>query len=231
MRRDRLPTIVGVATILLVVWALPASGHATSPGATTYPSDTDQQLTLDVPDERGEAIHNTGVSVFTPAGWNPLACTAMTSWSCQVITAGNQLPEVRWTKDAGAAPGPNDETFVFTVHTGPPGKAAFPVTQTYSNGEVVRWIDDDPDADEPAPVFEAVASAVTSTSGAPTTTTTHAVPSTAAPTTRTAGSPTTAAEAAAGDDGGSGSPLVVVALVAALAGLAGGGVWFVRKRR
>ena len=104
MRRDRLLTIAAGAAVVLMVGASPASADATFAGASAYPSDTDQQLTLDVPEERGPDIHNTGVSVFIPTGWSPLACPAKTSWSCQVIPpAGNQPAEVRWAKDAGGA--------------------------------------------------------------------------------------------------------------------------------
>lgn len=226
MRRESLLTMVGGAALLLLLWAGPASGHARFAGAGTYPSDTDQQLTLRVPDERGSDVHNTGVSVFIPAEWSPLACTTKPTWSCQVIpAAGSQRAEIRWTNDSGTPPGPDDETFAFTIHTGPPGKVAFPVTQTYSNGEVARWIDDASGADKPAPVLEAVATGVTS--GSSTTSASSATTATVAPTATT--DEGTGASPAGGDDGGV-SPLVVIALVVALAGLAGGGIWLVRRR-
>jgi len=185
MRRSLLAAVAAAAMVALT--AAPASAHASFPGASPYPSGSDQRLTMEVPEERGDSTHNVGVKVFTPTGWTALGCETSPSWHCELADESG-LAVVRWTKVAGAAPGPGDETFVFTIRVGPPGKAAFPVHQTYTGGEVVRWIGQS-DSEEPAPVLESVAatepsSTTTAGSGpANTATTTPSTAPVAAPTT------------------------------------------------
>lgn len=187
--------VVGVAVAPLVGWLLagPALAHATFPGGTTYPSGTDQRLVMDVAHEREPGVYNTAVSAFLPSSWSALACEAAPTWQCQVTTADGR-PVIRWTKDAGAPQTPNDETFAFTARIGPPGAASLPVTQTYSTGEVVRWIGPS-NSEEPAPVLESAPGGVSATTTPPTTVPHTTVPS---PTPTTPGttrvpSPTTAA--------------------------------------
>lgn len=62
---------------------------------------------------------------------------------------------VTWTAtDGGIGP---DEEATFAVTIGPIPETAerlvFRALQTYDDGEVVRWIDDDPDSEHPAPVL------------------------------------------------------------------------------
>ena len=100
----------------------------------------------------------------------------------------------------------------------------FPSLQTYSNGEVVRWIDPDPEAESPAPRVMVLPSAEEQGGGAATTTTEAEEGETAE-----------AAPAAAPDDDDDGSGLATVALVLGVAGLVAGlaalGVTFMRPRR
>jgi uncharacterized protein YcnI len=100
----------------------------------------------------------------------------------------------------------------------------FPSLQTYSNGEVVRWIDPDPEAESPAPRVMVLPPAEEQGGGAATTTTEAEEGETAE-----------AAPAAAPDDDDDGSGLATVALVLGVAGLVAGvaalGVTFMRPRR
>jgi uncharacterized protein YcnI len=94
----------------------------------------------------------------------------------------------------------------FQVPDEPGADLAFPSVQTYSNGEVVRWIGPE-DADEPAPrvtVLEPTAAEEPAATATP-------------------------APAAAEDDGGS-DTLSIVALVVGAAGLLAGGLALIRGR-
>jgi hypothetical protein len=100
-----------------------------------------------------------------------------------------------------------------------PGKAGdkltFKALQTYSNGEVVRWIGA-PDANEPAPQVTVTA--------APAGVTAHTAMSPA---------PTVSATPAAvvtKDSGGASKGLAIAALVAGLLGIALGGAALARRR-
>jgi uncharacterized protein YcnI len=146
--------VFGTASLLVALLAGPAWAHATFSGVKTAPADSDQKLTLHVPEEKGPTIRNSGVLAALPAGWRAVACDSIASWHC-VLEASP--PAVRWTRDAGA-PDVAEETFKFTVHTGPPGDFPVPVHQTYANGEVVRW-DGPAGSETPAPVFRVTAAA------------------------------------------------------------------------
>ncbi|MGH8972858.1 MAG: DUF1775 domain-containing protein [Acidimicrobiia bacterium] len=221
MRRSLLTAIA--ATVLVTVWSAPAWAHAKFPSAAAYPSGTDQRLTLHVPDERGDATHSTGIKVFVPAGWSATACEAAAPWRCAVAPGpADGQDVVEWTRDTGAAPGPADETFVFSVHTGPPGTVSFPMHQTYGSGEVVRWIGP-AGGDEPAPSLEAVAAAPSATTTAgPAATTTTSAPATST----TTGPPGTATTLAAPPreptSSGDSNPAVLVVPVLLAAAIAGG---------
>ena len=141
--------VVGVQTaVLLLAGASPALSHATFPGQGPLAAQADQTLNMAVPEERDPDTHNVGVTVALPATWTAVHCQATAPWQC-TLTPG----QIQWTKvPATAPPGPDDVAFVFTVHTGGPGNYPIPVIQTYSSGEVVRWIGP-PDSAEPAPVL------------------------------------------------------------------------------
>ena len=204
-----------VVAVSVISWAAPASAHAKFPGAVPYASGTDQRLTLQVPEERGDKTHTAGITVFIPAGWRATACDAAAPWRCTVPAGTAERGDVvEWVLDSGAAPGPDDETFVFSVHTGPPGKVSFPVHQTYASGEVVRWIGP-AGGEEPAPRLEAVGGAApsaTTTSGPQATTTTGSP----APATTVAAPPPEPAGS------GKSNPAVFVVPVLLAAAIAGG---------
>ncbi len=145
----------GISLALLLLGAAPAWGHAVFP-TKVYPSDSDQRIVLDVAHERGPDDFNVAVDVAMPAGWNATACEAAAPWQCR-IDAGNPKV-VRFSKDAAAGPTANDETFVFTARTGPPGNHSFPTNQTYNTGERIAWAGP-VGSNEPAPVLKTEAGA------------------------------------------------------------------------
>jgi periplasmic copper chaperone A len=109
----------------------------------------------------------------------------------------------------------------------PAGEALlFPTIQTYSNGEVVRWIAPEEEADEPAPRVTVLAAAEEEGGAAAATTTEEEEGGEAAE---------AAPAAASGDDDDDGSGLATVALILGIAGLAAGlaalGLTVTRPRR
>lgn len=158
--RSRVPALaVGVIAVGAVglLSAGPASAHVTvsSPAAVQGGYAT---LTFKLPTESATAS-TTGLKVQLPAE-HPLASVSilpMPGWSYVVTKAklatpidshGNQITEavstVEWTADSAAAAIKPGEFNQFTFSAGPLPDAptmTFKALQTYSDGEVVSWIE------------------------------------------------------------------------------------------
>jgi uncharacterized protein YcnI len=224
-------TVAGVAAAAVALTALPALAHVTvsSPGATQGGFGV---LTFRMPNEVDNA-DATGLRVQLPAG-QPLASVSVKpqpGWTYTVTRAklaapltdddGNQVTDypsiVDWKATAGGIkPGEYTE---FQLSVGPLPKAdamTFKAVQTYSDGNVVSWIDlpaagssDEPE--HPAPTLKLTAAGAATTG-------------TAAP---------AATAATSGDDVGKGSVTgaYVVGGVGLLAGLAALGLALTGRRR
>ena len=127
-----------------------------------------------VPNERPNAS-TTEVTVQLPEGLNFVSFQAVPGWERSVEMVELDEPiegeegeepiterigSVTWS---GGEVGPG-EFVEFGLSFQVPEDAAgsdlmFPATQTYSNGEVVRWIQEDPEGDEPAPRVAVLAAA------------------------------------------------------------------------
>lgn len=175
----RSATILGFLGLLAVATATPAIAHVTvnpreaEPGGFTV-------LTFRVPNEREDA--NTvelavafptdqplrSVSVRPHPGWTyevtrePLA-TPIETDDGQITEAVSVIEWRAANADAEIKPGEYDE---FSVSVGPlpeVDQLVFPTIQTYSSGEVVRWIEQPGDGGEeldfPAPVLSLTAPA------------------------------------------------------------------------
>jgi uncharacterized protein YcnI len=223
--------ITAGAIVALAIWPGPASAHVT-----VNPSEASQggfaKLTFRVPNEK-EGASTTKVEVTLPtdsplgfvsvkqtAGWK--ATVTKAKLAAPIKTDDGEVTEavsrVTWTSDSPATAIKTGEFQEFDLSVGPlPEKDSmvFKALQTYSDGEVVRWIDEatgSAEPEHPAPVLtltKAAASAET------------AVQNTA-----------TSSE----DDGDESSNglaigLAIAGLVAGLAGLALGGLAFTRSRR
>jgi uncharacterized protein YcnI len=157
MRPIRVPLLAAAA--LLAVPAA-ASAHVTvKPGEARADSFT--TLVVIVPNERDDAStvkvtvkfpeEITSVSFQPKPGWKRIVSSVKLDQP--IADEGGQITEridtVTWTS-AGAKIGPGEfDEFGVSVHV-PADEGAtleFPAVQTYSNGEVVRWIG----GDEPAP--------------------------------------------------------------------------------
>jgi uncharacterized protein YcnI len=156
LRRTIVP-LVGAALIL----APAAAAHVTvNPDAVV--ADSFARFDIRVPNER-ETASTTKLAVKLPKGLVEVSFQPKPGWKRSVTmekldtpvtlegeTITEQVGTVTW-QGGTIAPGEFDEFGLSAKVPNEPGaKLTFPAVQTYSNGEVVRWIGA-PDADEPAP--------------------------------------------------------------------------------
>lgn len=193
-------------TALSFTTAPAAWGHATFAGVKTAPANSDVELSMRVPEERGEEFGNVKIVVTLPADVVARNCVAAAPWQCQSAAAVGSTPgRIEWTRDTSAArPIDADETFVFTIRTGAAGKKPFPVAQHYSDGDTEHW-EKATGTQNPAPNFTVEAGATTTT-GPTATTATSSTTGMATATTTAGSSTTTATTAAAGGGAGTQAP-------------------------
>jgi uncharacterized protein len=230
--------IVGI----VVFAASPAWAHVTvSPDEATAGSFA--TLTFKVPNESDSAT-TTKVEVTFPS--DPAIADAsvqpVPGWTVDVKKAqletpvttdeGDTLDErvdsITWTAQGDGLKDGEFQTFLASVGLPDvPGTLTFPALQTYSDGEVVQWVDPTgegaPEAEHPAPTVtltEGVAEGDGHGDEATTTTTT------ATGTGGTASGPIKTAQ----DDADSAKTLAIVAIVIGVVGVALGGVALMRRR-
>ncbi len=231
-RKTGLVTAGAIAA--LAVWAGPASAHVT-----VNPKEATQggyaKLTFRVPNEK-DAASTTKVEVTLPAD-SPLSSASYkptAGWKTTVTKSklakpvktdgGDEITEavskVTWTADSAATAVKPGEFQEFDLSVGPlpeQDTMVFKAVQTYSDGEVVRWIDEPTDGaevDKPAPVLTLVKKAATGTD------------------TKTAVVNAASSTGTDSDDGSNGLAigLAIAGLIAGVAGLALGGLAYARGR-
>jgi len=148
-RRGRLAAAVAAGAVIAAVPAT-AWAHAVFLSSSSVPANSDQKLTLNVPEEKGASVHNTKVVVVVPSGFAVKGCEPKPQWNCAVAGASEGRTTVTYTRSAGDDA---DGRFSFGVHTPGPGDYPFAVNQTYSDNSTVRW-NGPPDSDTPAPVLK-----------------------------------------------------------------------------
>jgi uncharacterized protein YcnI len=152
--------------------AVPAGAQAhVSLHPNTLPTGSGPTVDVRVPNETSNA-RTVKVDVKIPPGFTLLMPAPVPGWTPRVIhqklakpiktddgIVTEQASEVIWTADKGQGT-PPDEFQAFPLLMGIPGKAGqvltFKTVQTYSNGQVVRWIDA-PAGDKPAPTVNVTA--------------------------------------------------------------------------
>lgn len=153
--------IAGTALAAALVLPAAASAHVTVSPA-EVPADGFVRFTLNVPNELDNAS-TVKVSVQLPPGLTFVQFQPKPGWTRTVTmvkldkpitiegeTINETIGTVTWS-GGKIGPGEFDQFGVSAHMPNSEGKAlTFPATQTYSNGEVVRWIGAS-DADEPAP--------------------------------------------------------------------------------
>jgi periplasmic copper chaperone A len=214
----RFRTALILAAAAAALLAPSAAAHVTlNPNA--VPADSFSRFAVRVPTERG--VPTVKVTLRIPEGLTFVSFQPKPGWTrtVQMVklakpitmegeTVTERVGTVTWS-GGSIGPGEFDE-FGLSAHVpnSPARELVFPAVQTYSNGEVVRWIGD-PDADEPAPRVKLEA----------------AEPEITAATT------TTASEEGEGDDAEDRANLALGFGIAGLvAGLAGLGLGLYRRR-
>ena len=208
--------ILASATAGLLALAPVASAHVTLQPE-EIPAGGFTRLDVRVPTERDNA-RTTKVEIQFPPGFLSVSTEPVPGWDAEIVRRkldkpveqfGEQVTEevgrITFTADGEASaikPGQfQDFGLSLAVPEGRPGTMlTFKALQTYSNGEVVRWIGP-PDSDEPAPQVELTAAEEEEA---------------AAPAAEEPAAPAASEE----DDDGNG--LAIVALIVGVAGLATG---------
>jgi uncharacterized protein YcnI len=150
-RRRRARLLAVAAGVVLAAVPATAWAHAVFLSSGSVPVNSDQKLTLNVPEEKGPSVHNTKVVFVVPSGFSVSGCDQKPQWSCAVSATSNGRTLVSYTRSSGTDA---DGRFSFGVHTpGQAGDYPFQTIQSYSDNSTVRW-DGPPDSDTPAPVLK-----------------------------------------------------------------------------
>jgi uncharacterized protein len=152
MKAIVLPALVAGA---LLAAAAPAAAHVT-----LNPREAEAgafvKFDVRVPNERDDA-NTTKVEIQLPPGFDTLSYQPVAGWTTKVV-GSEPVRRVSWTATgSGVKPGQFVE---FPISVQVPeeatGALTFKALQTYSGGEVVRWIGDE-GSDSPAPAVEVLA--------------------------------------------------------------------------
>jgi uncharacterized protein YcnI len=217
MRRTPICTIAATAVLTLGVPAA-AQAHVTLQPSQGVPAGGFVRLDVRVPNERDNAS-TTKVDVKLPDGFAFASFEPVPGWTVKVTKAKltrpiktddgdvtEQVSRISWTAASAAAAIPPGAFRDFGLSVQVPGKPGdaltFKALQTYSNGEVVRWIGPEGSA-SPAPVVKLAAAGGAVAAAVPATTT----------------------------EGGSGDTLAVIALVIGALGLLAGLAALAASRR
>jgi uncharacterized protein YcnI len=158
----------GAVAVTAALAAPSAAAAHVSVHPNAVPAGANATLSIRVPNETDNAT-TTKIQVKFPSGFIGVATEPPPGWTAKVLTSklakpvqtddgpvDTQVSEVDWTARAGAGIKPG-EFAQFPISVALPGKAGdvltFKTVQTYSNGQVARWIGA-PDADQPAPTID-----------------------------------------------------------------------------
>jgi uncharacterized protein YcnI len=160
----KIPVHIAVAALAATLTLVPAAAAHVTLQPEEAPAGGFTRLDVRVPTERDNAS-TTKVVVQFPPGFLSVSSEPVPGWNSEITMRkldkpveqfGEQVTEevgqITFTADGeGIGPGQFQD---FGLSLGVPDKAGstltFKAVQTYSNGEVVRWIGP-PDAEEPAP--------------------------------------------------------------------------------
>ena len=172
MKQIRLVVLAALVAVVVALVAVPAGAHV-SVTPSSAPKGGFEVLSFNVPNEASDA-NTVKVEVLIPTrypiasvntqplpGWT--VAVEKTTLAKPVTTDDGEVTEavskITWTAtDGGLNPGEFD---LFTISAGPlptkPNKLTFKAIQTYSNGDVVNWIQQTvkgaPEPEHPAPTL------------------------------------------------------------------------------
>jgi uncharacterized protein YcnI len=218
----RIATAVAAAAAAALALAATASAHVTL-NPPEWEAEGFARFAIRVPTERPDAS-TTKVVVKLPEGVFFVSFQPKPGWKREVKMAkldepvdlfGDKVTErvdtVTWS-GGRIRPGEFDEFGISLRMPSEGEELVFAAVQTYSSGEVVRWIGE-PDAEQPAPRVKVLPAAEEEGAAAATPAATPAAP-------------------ARGEDDGGDDTLAIVALVCGVAGLAAGlGALLLTRRR
>ena len=166
MKRITVPIVVIAALIAPTAASAHVSVH---PNA--VPAGANATLDIRVPNEMDNA-KTTRLQVQFPPGFIGVSTEPPPGWTSKVLTSklakpvqtddgpiDTQVSQVEWTagSEAGIPPGQFANFPISVALPGRPGQTlTFKTVQTYSNGQVARWIGA-PDSDQPAPTIDVTA--------------------------------------------------------------------------
>jgi uncharacterized protein YcnI len=228
LRRAGLGTALAACAVLTAAGV--ASAHVTVHPDSYTKGATDGALTFRVPDE-SDTASTTKVQLFLPTD-HPLLGVLVSphdGWTAKVTdtelrtpvktddgTITDAVSEITWTGGRIAPGRYEDFEVAFGQLPDDTAELAFKTLQTYSDGKVVRWIEEAAQGDEepenPAPVLKLTATTSTSATAS-----------------KTSGAASGASEATASDSTARG--LGAAGLVVGVLGLAAGAFAVVRSRR
>jgi uncharacterized protein len=231
---------ITVALAAVVALSAPtAAGAHVSVHPNAVPAGANATLDIRVPNEMDNARTTKlqvrfppgfiGVSTQPPPGWTSTVKTSKLAKPVQTDDGpiDTQVSEVDWTAGKGAGI-PSGQFANFPISVALPGRPGqtltFKTVQTYSNGQVARWIGA-PDSDQPAPTIDVTAKGgvVQDVAGG------EAGPGQLPAATSKVAAP--AATRTVVEKQSSGKTLAIIALIAGLLGLAAGGAGLVVARR
>lgn len=224
---SRRTTTLAAATVAAAL-ALPAAADAhVTVNPRTAVAGAYTELQIRVPDEQDDAS-TTKVQLQLPDGFAQASYEPRPGWSVTVTReklatpvqtddgpVTEEVKEITWTGEGGADGEIGPGQFVdFPLSVQIPENAAgkaltFKALQTYSNGDVVRWIGA-PDSEHPAPTLQVSAAGASTTASAAT--------------------PPPAAPATSDDRGGTDTVSVIALVVGVLALLAAGAAVLIARR-
>jgi uncharacterized protein YcnI len=234
-RRTRLLAVPALAAVAVLLAALPASAHVTISPDTAAQGGSDVQMTFRVPNEESNAS-TTQIQIAFPTD-HPIASVLVQpvpGWTATIVNTTLSTPihtddgdisqvvsQVTWT-GGQIQPGQYGAfTVLFGLLPSNTSQVVFKAVQTYSNGDIVRWIDltqaGQPAPDHPAPVLTLTKAGDSTTAAA-------------APATNTSSTSGTATASAAGSDS-TARTLGIAGIVIGALGLAAAAFAFTRTRR
>lgn len=173
LRRAGVGTALAAATVLAAAGA--AFAHVTVHPESYAKGATDGVLTFRVPNEENKAA-TTKVQVFLPTDHPVLGVlvTPQNGWTAKVTTSKLKTPvktddgtitdavsEITWTGGRIGAGEYQDFNVAFGQLPDDTDQLTFKTLQTYSDGNVVRWIEETPqggaEPEDPAPVLKLTA--------------------------------------------------------------------------
>jgi uncharacterized protein YcnI len=185
-RWSRVLVVLVVSTVAGVLSTSPAWGHVTVHPSSLPAGSSDIELTFRIPNERDNAntvmlqvlfpnnLPLLTVDVLPVPGWTATVHTQNLATPVQTDdgTVSQVVSDVTWRATSGGiAPGQYED---FDVAAGSvpdkPAQLVFKALQTYSSGEIVRWIEipvaGQPEPDFPAPVLTLTPSSTSAVSAA-----------------------------------------------------------------